>query len=293
MRTTSTESSIQLLPVAMVTESCLLGVLCASRYSLQSNSTIHAYMHSAYWHPAALQVYQVAFWLMKYGSPSPKRLMLRSNWHDIMHMDLGRLPREQAAAQTTVKTSRLGPNMHLHNACIHACSMIEAVMALIKRSGVVRKLSNKHSASLSHSYSCMHYPCMHMCVQGLSASLWRTPGTNLDRVKAGRRTFGKSQVCINEKHIYACICICTCRRPPSPVRGLSDREIFERMPTGDPWNDADLYTVFCYLYHSKSTVVPDSWVECMAQFAHEFGELVVADPALIEEYNELTSSSRG
>ena len=167
-------------------------------------------------------------------------------------------------------------------------------MALIKRSGVVRKLSSKHSASLSHSYACMHYPCMHMCVQGLSASLWRAPGTNLDRVKAGRRTAGKSQVCINAIYMYILYAYAyMCRRPPSPVRGLSDREIFERMPTGDPWNDADLYTVFCYLWHSKSTVVPDSWVECMTQFAHEFRELVVADPDLIEEYNELASSSRG
>ena len=89
-------------------------VSCVHLDSLQSNSTIHAYMHSAYWHPAALQVYQVSFWLMKYGAPSPKRLMLRSNWHDIVHMDLGRLPRKQAAAQTTVKTSRLGPNNHMH-----------------------------------------------------------------------------------------------------------------------------------------------------------------------------------
>ena len=58
----------------------------------------------------------MSFWLMKYGSPSPKRLMLRSNWRDIKHMDLGRLPREEAARKTTLKTSCLNPGLH---ACIY------------------------------------------------------------------------------------------------------------------------------------------------------------------------------
>lgn len=82
---------------------------------------MHAY--NTFWHPAASQVYQVAFWLMKYGSPSPKRLLLRSNWATITQMDLGRLTRTQAAAQTTVKTSCLGPNMQSCISCLHACSM--------------------------------------------------------------------------------------------------------------------------------------------------------------------------
>lgn len=82
-----------------------------------------------------------------------------------------------------------------------------------------------------------------------------------------------------------------CRRPPTPVHGLSDRELFEQMPVGDPWNDADLYTVFSYLYNSKSTVVPDSWAESMAQFAEEFRQLVVGDDDLRQEYNNLIASS--
>ena len=110
---------------------------------LHDHMCMHACIYIYFWHPAAPQVYQVAFWLMKYGSPSPKRLLLRSNWATITQMDLGRLTRTQAAAQTTVKTSCLGPNMqscNIMHACMHVPCMIEAVMALIKRSGVARRL---------------------------------------------------------------------------------------------------------------------------------------------------------
>lgn len=53
------------------------------------------------------EVYSVSFWLMKYGCPSPKRLLLRSNWPEISKMDLGTLPREEMQRLTTVKTARL------------------------------------------------------------------------------------------------------------------------------------------------------------------------------------------
>ena len=81
-----------------------------------------------------------------------------------------------------------------------------------------------------------------------------------------------------------------CRRAPPSLDGLSDREIFEGLPVGDPWNDGDMYSVFCYLWQSPSTVVADSWLECMTQFPAETRQLVVADEALVVEYNNLVTS---
>lgn len=66
------------------------------------------------------QVYEVSFWLMKYGRPSPKRLLLKSNWHHIKLMDLGKLPREERIRMTTVTTSRvlLSIQFLMHCKCV-------------------------------------------------------------------------------------------------------------------------------------------------------------------------------
>lgn len=53
------------------------------------------------------KVFEVAFWLMKYGCGSPKRLLLRSNWQHVGMMDLGKLPRAERLEKTKVKTSCL------------------------------------------------------------------------------------------------------------------------------------------------------------------------------------------
>ena len=47
---------------------------------------------------------------------------------------------------------------------------------------------------------------------------------------------------------------------------------------------------FCYLWQSPKTVVPDSWLECMSQFAAEIRGLVVADETLVVEYNNLVQA---
>ena len=95
------------------------------------------------------QVYEVSFWLMKYGCPSPKRLLLKSNWRHINLMDLGKLPREERIRLTTVTTSRVllstqflmhgyRPNMHVY--------IYKVVLA---STGVVQGVSKKHSGGLS------------------------------------------------------------------------------------------------------------------------------------------------
>ena len=69
------------------------------------------------------------------------------------------------------------------------------------------------------------------------------------------------------------------------ARGLTDRELFEQLPLGDTWDDADLTTVFCYLLHRSSTSIPDCWIETMKKFESELKASVGADPSLVAEYN--------
>ena len=52
-------------------------------------------------------------------------------------------------------------------------------------------------------------------------------------------------------------------------RKQSDREVFQAMSLGDPWHDAELISVWCYLYEDEKTRVPDSWVQTMADFHEE------------------------
>jgi len=40
---------------------------------------------------------------------------------------------------------------------------------------------------------------------------------------------------------------------------LSDKEIFQSMPLGDVWQDANLIEVYRYLRKFKKNVVPQSW----------------------------------
>ena len=67
--------------------------------------------------------------------------------------------------------------------------------------------------------------------------------------------------------------------------GATDRQIFAGLPLGDTWDDADLYTCFKYLWDSSATVIPESWCETMTKFEREFRQAVVAEPALVDEYN--------
>ena len=61
----------------------------------------------------------------------------------------------------------------------------------------------------------------------------------------------------------------------------SDREIFDSMQLGDPWGDAEMVEVWCYLYKNKHLLVPSSWQSTMAAF-HE--ELRASVPRL--QHNE-------
>ena len=79
------------------------------------------------------------------------------------------------------------------------------------------------------------------------------------------------------------------RKPPQPER-QTDREIFEGMSLNDSWDDADLFSVFIYLWESKSTHVPTSWYDTMVRFEREFRDAVVGSADLVAEYNSATQA---
>lgn len=66
------------------------------------------------------------------------------------------------------------------------------------------------------------------------------------------------------------------RAPVADLRGKphisareSDRSVFEELPLGDCWWDADLPGVFAYLWQNKRLTIPDSWHDTMHAFKGE------------------------
>lgn len=50
---------------------------------------------------------------------------------------------------------------------------------------------------------------------------------------------------------------------------LTDKENFQKYPTGDLWSDAKLLDVVKYVYNYEGLRVPDSWTETMQSFMEE------------------------
>ena len=67
--------------------------------------------------------------------------------------------------------------------------------------------------------------------------------------------------------------------------GLSDKEIWDSLPLGDTWDDADLCTCFFYLWDRRG-YIPATWETSMAEFAEELRRTVGADPDLVSQYNK-------
>ena len=113
---------------------------------------------------------------MKYGCPSPKRLLLRSNWKHICHMDLGKLPQAERLRLTAVQTTRLQLSwMGRAWSCIDiACDMFKVAKV---RAGAEQKTSEPLSWELMGAFL-RHIACMPIekiiHVQGLSSSFWTT-----------------------------------------------------------------------------------------------------------------------
>ena len=51
--------------------------------------------------------------------------------------------------------------------------------------------------------------------------------------------------------------------------GRSDRELFEQMPLGDVWSDANLAEIYFYARSNPHLVIPDSWTSTIATFDRE------------------------
>lgn len=70
---------------------------------------------------------------------------------------------------------------------------------------------------------------------------------------------------------------------------LSDREMFEQLPTGDVWSDAELVPVLMHLYESPKVHIPYSWETTMCEFVRS---LQAAGPAadLVQQYNNIQES---
>ena len=55
------------------------------------------------------------------------------------------------------------------------------------------------------------------------------------------------------------------QKKPVPF-GSTDVEIFRSMPLADCWLDAELPQVYRYLRSNPKLVVPDTWVDALAEF---------------------------
>ncbi len=60
---------------------------------------------------------------------------------------------------------------------------------------------------------------------------------------------------------------------------------------GDTFDDAELASVFFYLYNSSSTKIPNSWYTCMKKFACDLQTAVAADASVVAEYMQVRSSA--
>ena len=59
------------------------------------------------------------------------------------------------------------------------------------------------------------------------------------------------------------------RTQPGVPPHLTDKEVFEMLPSGDPWHDGQMLEVWDYLYKHPRTKIPDSWEKCLKDFDTE------------------------
>ena len=47
--------------------------------------------------------------------------------------------------------------------------------------------------------------------------------------------------------------------------GATDRELFEGLEVGDTWADANMVSVWAYLYNNKHLTIPSTWQPTMSE----------------------------
>lgn len=55
---------------------------------------------------------------------------------------------------------------------------------------------------------------------------------------------------------------------------MSDKDLFESLPTGDLWLDGHMHKVWKYIYRCKYVCVPNSWQSVMKAFDEEVSKAV-------------------
>ncbi|CAE7328646.1 unnamed protein product [Symbiodinium sp. CCMP2592] len=64
---------------------------------------------------------------------------------------------------------------------------------------------------------------------------------------------------------------------------MTDKELFQSLPLGDTWPDAEMVQVWAYLYKNKKLIVPSSWQSTMDSFNSELLESVLHDHPLRQD----------
>ena len=87
-----------------------------------------------------------------------------------------------------------------------------------------------------------------------------------------------------------CACVLARRKSELPEQNmLSDREMFERLPTGDLWSDAELVPVLVYLYESPKVRIPCSWENTMCEFVRSL-QAIGPSSDLVQQYDNIQES---
>lgn len=101
LKTGQAKHIVSIFPMEMVWAKNLLCSLFANRFCSRQMC----------WHIevdgflCAFQVFSTSWWMMAYGSPTPKRLIAMTNWMPAMKLDLGSLAREYMKEKTEFQTA--------------------------------------------------------------------------------------------------------------------------------------------------------------------------------------------
>lgn len=97
---------VRVLQVEMVRGAGML-CACANNISMMFVDSSVMFFQNDYVSGWMSKVHLQSFWMMAYGAPTPKRLMVRSNWLRISELDCGRLARRYMQEKTEFQTASI------------------------------------------------------------------------------------------------------------------------------------------------------------------------------------------
>lgn len=273
LKTGQAKHIVSIFPMEMVWAKNLLCSLFANRFCSRQMC----------WHIevdgflCAFQVFSTSWWMMAYGSPTPKRLIAMTNWMPAMKWDLGSLAREYMKENTEFQTaSFLASCCTWKSLCalsfpilVIACICIEVKKA---KPGLETRIWNLLSSLDIASSTSLTFLALNVwvCYKVLSPSFRKTSYAAV----AGRWACSKYTL----EDLFSCCLLwiiennlglmnlSTCRMKFATPTKLTDREMFENLELGDCWHDANMLEVWDYLFKRAKTCVPSSWESCMEKF---------------------------